>query len=226
MKSSYSLILSCAVMVASIAPAQTSNSGHDPVPRSRAMQQKGFVDSTLGRINPNNVDYGQRIEDVRRIAFESTLESYDFWSNVAVMAVAVLLFLYVLYQARVRKKMTFSTAELLTSYHNQLAVAEEQLSDVSAKYVRLTAAVEREKEAMVAAKAAPARPQTVGSGNNKDVGRNASSTAEQQLRDDNAKLSQQLGGANETINSLRKQVSTLSRRLEEEQQKNRRLSGA
>jgi len=226
MKSLFSLALFCAVVGASLAPAQTSNSVHESAPGGRAMQQKGFVDSTLGRINPNNIDYGQRIEDKRRVAVESTLESYDFWSNGVVMGVAVLLFLYVLHQGRVRKQMTFSTAELVTSYHNQLAVAEGQLSDVSAKYLKLTAEVEREKETALAAKTTPPRSQTAASGNNKDVGRNASSAAEQQLRDENGKLSKQLGSANETITSLRNQVSTLSRRLEEEQNKNRRLSGA
>src|SRR5258708_4535764 len=159
MKSLYSLVLFCAFVGASFAPAQTSISRHDPAPRNRAMQQKGFVESTLGRINPNNVDYGQRVEDMRRVGLESTLGNYDFWSNGVVMGVAVLLFLYVLYQGKVRKQMTFSTAELVTSYHNQLAVAEEQLSEVSAKYLKLTTEVEREKESTLAVKAAPPRSQ-------------------------------------------------------------------
>ncbi len=228
MKSLCSVVLFCAVVGASFAPAQMSNSRYDPAQGGKATQQKSFVESTLGRINPGDVDYGKRIEEMRHAGLESTIASYDFWSTGVVICVAVLLFLYVLYQGKVRKQMTFSTAELLTSYHNQLAVAEEQLCDVSAKYLKLTADVEREKEAALAVKATPARSQTSANANNnnKDAARNPSPAAEQQLRDDNGKLRQQLGSANETIASLRQQISTLSRRLEEEQNKNRRLSGA
>ena len=211
------------VVVASAA-AQTSNSRYDPTPGGRTVQKKSFVESTLSRINPGDVDYGQHIEDVRRIAIESTLENYYFWSNAVATVVAVVLFVFVLYQLKLRRQMIFSTAELVTSYHNQLTVAEAQLSNVTARYAKLK--TEIEQEPVPAVKAPPSRPPRAASSDGKEPARDPMPPTEKQVRDDNTKLKQQLGSANETITSLRQQVSTLGRRLEEEQQKNRRLSGA
>lgn len=214
------------VVVASTAAAQTSNSRYDPTPGGHAVQRKSFVESTLSRINPQDSDYGQHIEEVRRIAIESTLDNYYFWSNAVATVVSVMLFVFLLYQLKLRRHMIFSTAEVVTSYHNQLAVAEAQLSKVSTRYAKLRTEMEQEKEPALTLKAPSSRPQRAASGDGKEPARDPMPTTEKQLRDDNTKLKQQLGSANETITSLRQQVSTLSRRLEEEQQKNRRLSGA
>lgn len=212
------------VVVASTAAGQTSNSRYDPTPGGRTVQKKSFVESTLGRINPGDVDYGQRIEEARRIAIEAIFENYYFWSNAVSTAVAVVLFVFVLYQLKMRRQMIFSTAELVTSYHNQLTVAEAQLSKVSVRYAKLRTDIEQEPVPTV--KAPPSRPQRAASSDGKEPARDPMPATEKQVRDDNTKLKQQLGSANETITSLRQQVTTLGRRLEEEQQKNRRLTGA
>jgi hypothetical protein len=168
------------------------------------------------------------------MTLETTIESPVVWSNVVAIGSVVLLALYVFHLQRAQKQLIYGTADVVTSYHNQLAVCEDQLADVSAKYLRLKTGLDEEMEAELSGKQAQPKSQTASissgksTGNSKDTGAagpTAASPTEQQLRDEMTKLKQQAARDGTTISSLRQQNVTLSRRLEEEQQKNRKLSG-
>ena len=51
--------------------------------QQRSSKQKdGFVDFTLKRINPCDTDYGQHLDEGRRMVLKETIESAYFWSNI------------------------------------------------------------------------------------------------------------------------------------------------
>jgi len=233
MKSLCLVVLFSMLLPVSFAAALAQSSRYDPMPHGAAKQHQSFVEFVFGRINPHNIDYGQRIEDFRFMALTATVGNPDFWSEVVLIGFAGFLLLYALYLQRVQRQMTLSTAELVTSYHNQLAVCEDQLADVSAKYLKLKTELDEEMESSPSARPAQVRSQAVAAGGNDSssdhapgpAGPNTSSSAQQQLRDEVAKLKEQISRDGATVISLRQQNVTLSRRVEEEQQKNRRLRG-
>ena len=60
-----------------------TDSSYDPLTQQRSSKQKdGFVDSTLKRINPCDTDYGQHLDEGRRMVLKETIESAYFWSNI------------------------------------------------------------------------------------------------------------------------------------------------
>lgn len=214
------------LLAACLGTAQTPTSSHAPAPASHKGPQKSFIDFVFSRINSKDIDYGQRIEDLRSTALEATVLDFGFWTDIVAAGVLGMTFIIIYWQYRQNQRVRFSTTRIVTGYRNELAVARDHIAKLSAEYARLkTVADEQVEAALVSRPPASKRENASGNGAGKGASSSAQSAVEQHLREDNDKLNQQLRRANETIGNLRQQTGTLTQRLEEEQQKNRRLRG-
>src|SRR5882724_2133879 len=105
------------LLLALISPlccAQASRSSYDPMTQQRSSKPKdGFVDFTLRRINPCDIDYGQHLDEGRRMVLQESIESAYFWSNIASLGLLGFLFIIIIYQHRVQRRREWSAAEML-----------------------------------------------------------------------------------------------------------------
>ena len=96
-------------MVSAVCVAQGNNSSYDPLTQRRSSKQKdGFVDSTLKQINPCDTDYGQHLDEGRRMVLEGTIESAYFWSNIVSLGLLGCLFIIIIYQHRIQRRREWS----------------------------------------------------------------------------------------------------------------------
>ena len=208
--------------------AQAPASRYDPTPAHNNGQQKSFVDFVLGRFNPSDVDYGQRIEEWRQRGLDSTVRDLGFWADAFVMAMLCLAFFMAYWQYRQNQSLRFHTARLLAAYRNQLVQASTHNRELASQYEQLRRAADEPPQEAVLAKTASATRGTSASETGSarvQLLENASTqpASEQQLRQEIDRLKRQLSQENQTSSSLRRQIATLGKRLEEEQQKNRKL---
>jgi hypothetical protein len=222
-------MLGIALLLSSIcAWAQAPASHFDPNPSHNHGQRKSFVDSVLGRFNPGDIDYGQRIEEWRQQALDSTVRDVGFWADMFVMLMLCLAFLMAYWQYRQNQNLRFHTTRLLAGYRNQLVQVSAHNGELASKYEQLRrAADEPPQEAVLAKTVSAARGTSVSETGSARVQllENAGSQppTEQQLRQENERLKRQLRQENQSSSSLRRQITTLGKRLEEEQQKSRNL---
>ena len=224
MRSPWLIRLIGILLVPLIASGQTPRSNYDPAANHTAKQSSGFIDFALQQLNPENTDYGQLLENGRRIAIEATVDDYYFWSNLTAILVLLMMFCIFLRKRALLKRREVSTARLVAWYHNELFGAREHAFELAAKYGQLKGTIEAEIEAKLTqkpAKGEAARESNDLLGNINRSAPNAQSDNEQTLRETIKKMEQQAARDKETFSSLRQQITTLSRRLQEEQQKNR-----
>jgi hypothetical protein len=142
---------SCSVAVAVLlclcsAAAQTRSS-YDPAQAgSSAKPRQGFVDFTLGRINSGDVNYGQCLDEGRKLLLEQTIESGYFWSNVVSISLLGFLFFILIYHHRVHGRRELIAAAALAQYEHALVRANAQVSDLTTKNQQLTNAVSTLRE--------------------------------------------------------------------------------
>lgn len=220
------------VLAALAAPSQTPRSSYDPAANRPAKQRDSFMDFALKKLNPQDIDYGQRIEEMRRTAIVATMDDYYYWSNLVAISGLVIMFCLFFRQHVVLKRRAFSTARVVTWYHNELVEARNQAFEQGAKYLQLKRRADDQIEAGLAQKPQPPKGASVPGEPSGDPSKsvngavpNAQTQGEQALREAIKKLEQQAGKDKATINSLRQQTGVLSRRLQDEQQKNRGLGG-
>src|SRR5579864_355426 len=226
MKRALRLLLLLVASAACFAVAQAPRSRYDPGAGRRPVQQKSFIEWTFSQINPRNIDYGARIEAMRQGFLDDTIRNPE-WRGKALL-IAALLGLYVAYWWEVRRSggIIISTARVIAGYENELVMARGQITKLTAEYKQAKRILDDQMEAARSQKSKPtnAAPADDGlkgnaSGNGKDR------SSEPQPEGQDSESNQQLLAANQTISSLRRQVSTLTRKYEEEQQKNRKLKG-
>ncbi len=69
-------------------------------PTRSAQRPKGFLDYALGKINPQDKDYGTAIEVQRSGVVQHTIDDLYFWSNVVTLLLLCGLAAVVLFQWR------------------------------------------------------------------------------------------------------------------------------
>jgi hypothetical protein len=223
-------VLSTLLLAACLAMAQETRLHHDPAPARSAGPHKSFVDSSLGLLNARNIDYGLRIEEMRQSALDATVRNYNFWADAMAVGVLGVIFIYIYWQSRQNQSVRFSTARILVGYENELVVVRDRFAKLSAEYNQLRRTTDGQMEGTIAPKPQAMKREnaTPGNGNNMEkipAGGNGQTAVALQVRGEDGGLNAQLVAANDTIGSLRRQVSALTKRLEEEQQKNRKLRG-
>jgi hypothetical protein len=168
------------------------------------------IEWALKQINPQDIDYGQRIEELRQTAIDNTFHDYGFWADLVAVAVLGMMFLIVFWQDRKNRQMRFSTARVVTAYHNELEMARKQITRLSSEYSQARRILDEQRESSLVSRPHPARREN---GINKDSasGISEGQSSHEQLLAENG--------------SLKLQVQTLTTKWQEEQQKNRRLKG-
>jgi hypothetical protein len=226
MKRAYTITFLGVVFAALSASGQASRSSYDPSAGHAAKQHDSFADFFMKRLNPEDTDYGQRIEEMRRTAILATIDDYYYWSNLASISGLAVIFCLFFRQHAILKRRVFSTARLVTWYHNELFEARNQAFEQAAKYLELKRHTVDQLEADLAKQQPPkgashSHGSSGSSGKADEAVTTALAQGQESLREIIKKLEQQAGKDKETINSLRQQTGVLSRRLQAEQQKNR-----
>ena len=140
--------------------AQSPHSKYDPGAVGRpAPHQQGFLDFTLQRINPAGTDYGQCIDEGRKLLLTETIDDRYFWSSAVGSVVLVCLFLIIVFQERRYRRSEWAAAEGLVQYEHALILARREFSEASKRNQELmnSLSVIRKAEHSFPSEA-PARP--------------------------------------------------------------------
>jgi hypothetical protein len=89
-----------------------------PTSTRSAQRPQGFFDYALGKVNPQDKDYGAAIETRRSEAVEHTIDDLYFWSNVVTLLLLCGLAALVLLQWRAADKRKVIAASLITQLWN------------------------------------------------------------------------------------------------------------
>jgi hypothetical protein len=121
-------------MLPSLCFAQARRSGFDPAAQAQAPRPKdGFVDFALRRINPADKDYGQCLDEGRKILLEQTMRNGYFWSNLVALGLLACLFVIIVYQHRVQTCRQWTAAEMLAQYEHSLSRANAQVEEATSR---------------------------------------------------------------------------------------------
>jgi hypothetical protein len=114
--------------------AQAHSSGHDPAAQAQPPKQKdGFVDFALKSINPADKDYGQCLDEGRKMMFQETIRNGYFWSNLVALGLLACLFVIIVYQHRVQTCRGWTAAETLAQYEHSLSRANAQVEEATSR---------------------------------------------------------------------------------------------
>lgn len=95
------------------APIQSRTATAQPAPK-----RQGFFDYALGKINPQNRDYGAMAESNRSAVVENTIDDLYFWSNVVTLTLLCGMVAIVLLQWRASDKREVIAASLIAQLWN------------------------------------------------------------------------------------------------------------
>jgi hypothetical protein len=202
------------VLGTAVATTQSLTSKPNSATASRSRPHGNVLDWGLKQINPHDVDYGKHIEELRQAAIDNTIHDYGFWSDCVAAGVLGMMFLIVLWQDRKNRRMTFSTARIVTAYHNQLAMAQDQITLLSAEYAQAKRILDEQTEGSYVSRPQTAKREST-PGSSSDKGTTAAAP-------DGQSSHEQLLAEN---GSLKQQVKILTAKWQEEQQKNLKLKG-
>ena len=90
-----------------------------------------FVDFVLKRINPSDKNYGQCIDEGRKLVLEETIENGYFWSNMVALGLLACLFVIIAYQHKRQARREWVMAEVLQQYEHALARANAQVDEAT-----------------------------------------------------------------------------------------------
>ena len=140
--------------------AQARPSGYDPAAQAQSPWQKdGFVDFALKRINPADKDYGQCLDDGRKMLLEETIRNGYFWSNLVALGLLACLFIIIVYQHRVQTCREWTAAEMLAQHEHALARANAQVEEATSKNRGLMEALTALRESALRSQAPPGEVQ-------------------------------------------------------------------
>jgi len=106
--------------------------GYDPADQAQSPRQKdGFVDFALKRINAADKDYGQCLDEGRKLLIEETMRNAYFWSNLVALGLLACLFVIIVYQHRVQTCREWTAAETLAQYEHSLSRANGQVEEAT-----------------------------------------------------------------------------------------------
>src|SRR6185312_7191364 len=106
------------VSVLTILPALSQSAKYDPMPRKPATQSSGPANFIIERLNPNNTDYGDQIDQDRKFFVEQTLHNFEFWVIGITVSLLIICFFMLLHQNRERERRESIAAALLSPCHN------------------------------------------------------------------------------------------------------------
>ena len=112
--------------------AQERRPSYDPTGQAQSSKPKdGFVDFALKSINPADKDYGQCLDEGRKMLLEETVRNGYFWSNLVALGLLACLFVIIVYQHRVQTSREWTAAETLAQYEHSLSRANAQVEEAT-----------------------------------------------------------------------------------------------
>lgn len=140
--------------------AQVRRSGYDPSGQAQSSRQKdGFVDFTLKHINPSDKDYGQCLDEGRKILLEETMRNGYFWSNLVALGLLACLFVIIVYQRRVQTRREWTAAEMLGQHEHALSRANAQVEEATNRNRGLMEALTALRESALRSQVSPVEAQ-------------------------------------------------------------------
>ena len=140
--------------------AQARRSGYDPAAQAQSSKPKdGFVDFALKRINPADKDYGQCLDEGRKMLLEETMRNGYFWSNLVALGLLACLFVIIVYQHRVQTCREWTAAEMLAQYEHSLSRANAQVEEATNRNRGLMEALTALRESALRSQAPPGEAQ-------------------------------------------------------------------
>ncbi len=147
-------------MLPSLCFAQARRAGYDPAAQEEPPKQKdGFVDFALKRINPADKDYGQCLDEGRKLLLEETMRNGYFWSNLVALVLLACLFVIIVYQHKVQTCREWTAAEMLAQHEHALARANAQVEEATSKNRGLMEALTALRESALRSQAPPGEAQ-------------------------------------------------------------------
>ena len=147
-------------MLPSLCFAQARRSGYDPAAQEEPPKQKdGFVDFALKRINAADKDYGQCLDESRKLLLEETMRNGYFWSNLVALVLLACLFVIIVYQHKVQTCREWTAAEILAQHEHALARANAQVEEATSRNRGLMEALTALRESALRSQAPPGEAQ-------------------------------------------------------------------
>jgi hypothetical protein len=147
-------------MLPSLCFAQVRPSGYDPGAQVQSPRQKdGFVDFALKRINPTDKDYGQCLDEGRKLLIEESIRNGYFWSNVVALGLLACLFVIIVYQRTMQTHREWTTADMLAQHAHALSRANAQVEEATSRNRGLMEALTALRESALRSQAPPGEAQ-------------------------------------------------------------------
>jgi len=140
--------------------AQERRPSYDPTGHAQSSKPKdGFVDFALKSINPADKDYGQCIDEGRKMLLEGTVRNGYFWSNLVALGLLACLFVIIIYQHRVQTCREWAAAETLAQYEHSLSRANAQVEEATKRNRGLMEALTALRDSALRSQSTPAEAQ-------------------------------------------------------------------
>jgi hypothetical protein len=140
--------------------AQERRPAGDSAGQSPSSKPKdGFVDFALKSINASEKDYGQCLNESRKILVDETVRNGYFWSNLIALGLLACLFIIIVYQHRVQTVREWTAAEVLMQYENSLSRANAQVEEAASKNRGLMESLTALRESALRFQTSPAEAQ-------------------------------------------------------------------
>ena len=147
-------------MLPSLCFAQARRSGYDPAAQAQSPRQKdGFVDFALKRINAADKDYGQCLDEGRKLLIEETMRNGYFWSNLVALGLLACLFVIIVYQRTVQTHREWTTADMLAQHAHALSRANAHVEEATSRNRGLMEALTALRESALRSQAPPGEAQ-------------------------------------------------------------------
>jgi hypothetical protein len=102
-------------------PAFIYGQDHAPTPNAQPQNShkaQGFVDYALGKVNPNDTDYGAALDAARGTTVAHTIDDLYFWSNVVALILLSGVTTVFLFHLRTADKKEITAATLIAQLWN------------------------------------------------------------------------------------------------------------
>lgn len=130
--------------------AFANSQDHTPpasTPHQPGRRSQGFLDYTLGKINPNDKNYGLGAEGLRAVAVHDTIDDLYFWSNLVTLSLLsiVTVFRFLEFRSTEKKEVICATlmAQLWNGRVSDQAEIERRTNQYNALVERGNLEVER-----------------------------------------------------------------------------------
>jgi hypothetical protein len=140
--------------------AQERRPSYDPTGHAQSSKPKdGFVDFALKSINPADKDYGECLDEGRKMLLEETVRNGYFWSNLVALGLLACLFVIIVYQQRVQTCREWTAAETLAGYEHSLSRANAQVEEATKRNRGLMEALTALRESALRSQSPPGEMQ-------------------------------------------------------------------